>query len=403
MSERLFIRLGVTDSEPCSWLVWSEQEQEIIASGELADASALQTLSERAGNRPVDVLVPSDVVRLMHVELPEKGQRQALKALPFLLEEQLAQNVDELHFVAGARDGDTLHVAVVAHEQMQQWQTWLTDAGLKARKLVPDCLALPLSDCQWALVQLGQQYLLRTGVGSGVAVGRDWLDMLLPQLLDTHASVDEDGQIIKPTVACYTEYQDERLECRLQPLELPMLVLAKGHLLSPVNLLTGPYKPRKEYNAQWQPWKKVAIAAVAVFVLALLNKGMGIYQYQQQADEFKAQSEQIFRQVAGSNRIVNLRSQLGKTLSMMQGGGAGGELFVMLNELQSAFKQVPELQPQTLRFDGSRGELRMQVAAKSYDQIDKFRQLAAQQFSIDAGAMNNNDGAVTSTLTLRSK
>ncbi|WP_417762328.1 type II secretion system protein GspL [Shewanella sp.] len=395
MSERLFIRLGVTDSEPCSWLVWSEQEQEIIASGELADASALQTLSERAGNRPVDVLVPSDVVRLMQVDLPEKGQRQALKALPFLLEESLAQNVDELHFVPGAREGDTLHVAVVAHEQMQQWQCWLDDAGLKARKLVPDCLALPLADCQWALVQVGEQYLLRTGVGSGVAVGKNWLALLLPQLLA--------GTEQAPTVACYTEYQDERLDCQLQPLELPMLVLAKGHLQSPVNLLTGPYTPRKEYNAQWQPWKKVAVVAGVAFVLALVNKGMGIYQYNQQAEQLQAESEAIYRQVAGSTRIVNLRSQLGKTLSMMQGGGVGGELFAMLQKLQSSFSQVPELKPQSLRFDGGRGELRMQVAAKSYEQIDKFRQLAAQQFTIDAGAMNNNDGAVTSTLTLRSK
>ncbi len=395
MSERLFIRLGITDSEPCSWLVWSEQEQEIIASGELADASALQTLSERAGNRPVDVLVPSDVVRLMQVELPEKGQRQALKALPFLLEESLAQNVDELHFVPGAREGDTLHVAVVAHEQMQQWQTWLADAGLKARKLVPDCLALPLAGCQWALVQVGNQYLLRTGVGSGVAVGKDWLALLLPQLLD--------GTEQAPTVACYTEFQDERLDCQLQPLDLPMLVLAKGHLQSPVNLLTGAYQPRKEYNAQWQPWKKVAMVAAVALVLALVNKGLGIYQYHQQAEQLQAESEAIYRQVAGATRIVNLRSQLGKTLSALQGGGVGGELFTMLQQLQPTFSQVPELKPQSLRFDGDRGELRMQVSAKSYEQIDKFRQLAAQQFTIDAGAMNNNDGAVTSTLTLRSK
>ncbi|MGS0730506.1 type II secretion system protein GspL, partial [Shewanella sp. 0m-11] len=96
MSERLFIRLGQTAEQPCSWLVWSEQEQEIIGSGELSDASALSTLTERAGNRAVDVLVPASSITLTQVELPEKSQRQAVKALPFMLEENLAQNVDEL-------------------------------------------------------------------------------------------------------------------------------------------------------------------------------------------------------------------------------------------------------------------------------------------------------------------
>ncbi|KFZ36612.1 general secretion pathway protein GspL [Shewanella mangrovi] len=395
MSERLFIRLGVTSSDPCSWLVWSEQEQEIIASGELADASALQTLSERAGNRPVDVLVPSDVVRLMQVNLPEKGQRQALKALPFLLEESLAQNIEELHFVPGAREGDLLNVAIVAHEQLEQWLAWLTEAGLTARKLVPDCLAVPLAGCQWGLLQVANQYLLRTGEGAGVAVGKDWLGMMLPQLLEQTET--------KPSVACYTEFDDERLDCQLQTLELPMLVLAKGHLQSPLNLLTGRYKPRKEYNAQLQPWKKVAAIAVAVFVLGLANKGLGIYRYSSEAEQLKAQSEAIYRQVAGSSRIVNLRSQLDSTLRSLQGSGSGAELFNMLQQLQQSFSQVPELKPESLRFDGSRSELRMQVSAKSYEQIDKFRQIAASSFIIDAGAMNNNDGAVTSTLTLRSK
>ena len=75
VSERLFIRLGQSFEQPCSWLVWSEQEQEIIGSGELSDASALSTLTERAANRAVDVLVPASSITLTAVDLPEKGQR----------------------------------------------------------------------------------------------------------------------------------------------------------------------------------------------------------------------------------------------------------------------------------------------------------------------------------------
>ena len=72
MSERLLIRLGTSQEQTCSWLVWSELEQEIIGSGELKDAQALASLTERAGNRPVDVLVPSSAITLTQVEMPEK-------------------------------------------------------------------------------------------------------------------------------------------------------------------------------------------------------------------------------------------------------------------------------------------------------------------------------------------
>lgn len=395
MSERLFIRLGSNVNEPCAWLVWSEQEQEIIASGELADARALSTLSERAGNRAVDVLVAGDAVSLTTVTLPEKGQRQALKALPFMLEESLAQSVDELHFVPGPRDGDTLHVAVVAHNLVQEWLSWLQDAGLKPRKLVPDCLALPLQGMDWALMEFHGQMLLRRGIADGISVSRDWFDVLFPTLLEQRDT--------PPAIACYSQFAAEGADCQPQPLELPLLIMAQGYLDAPFNLLCGRYTPKREYSKQLLPWKKVAVVAAIALVLGVANKGLNIYQLHSQTAALQAQTETLYRQVAGNSRIVNVRSQMESLLRSLQGQGAGGELFEMLGNLQQAFKQVPELKPNNLRFDGSRSEIRMQVTAKDYAQIEKFKALAGDHFQLDAGAMNSVEGAVTSTLTLRSK
>nr|WP_283107337.1 type II secretion system protein GspL [Shewanella marinintestina] len=395
VSERLFIRLGQTAEQSCSWLVWSEQEQEIIGSGELSNASALSTLTERAGNRGVDVLVPASSITLTEVDLPEKSQRQAIKALPFMLEENLAQNVDELHFVTGPRNGDALSIAVVAHEQMQMWIEWLSDAGLKAKCIVPDCLALPLADCDWAAMTLGKEVLLRTGAGSGVSLSQNWLNMALPQLLTADAQT---------TVAGYTELQLAGTEVKTQPLDLPMLVLAKGLLNAPMNLLSGVYKPKKEYGKHLLLWRNAAIAFAVVVVLALVNKGLNIHQMNTAADELQAQSEQIYKQVVpGSSRVVNLRSQMGSYVRTLQGGGSGSEFFVMLSGMQEAFAQVPALKPTTLRFDSNRSEIRMQVTAKNYEQIEKFKEIIAGSYTLTGGAMNSGESEVTSTLTIRSK
>ncbi|ABV85481.1 type II secretion system protein GspL [Shewanella pealeana] len=397
MSERLFIRLGQTAEQPCSWLVWSEQEQEIIGSGELSDASALSTLTERAGNRAVDVLVPASSITLTHVELPEKSQRQAVKALPFMLEENLAQNVDELHFVTGPRNGEQLSIAVVAHEQMQAWIEWLNDAGLKAKCIVPDCLALPLAECDWAAMSFGKEILLRTGEGSGVSLTQSWMDVVLPQLL---ATADHDNT----TVAAYTDLQVSGAEVKSQPLDLPMLVLAKGILNAPMNLLSGVYKPKKEYGKHLVLWRNTAIAFGIVILLALVNKGLNIHQMNSDADRLQAQSEQIYKQVVpGSSRVVNLRSQMESYVRTLQGGGSGSEFFVMLSGMQEAFAQVPALKPTTLRFDSNRNEIRMQVTAKNYEQIEKFKEIIARSYKLDGGAMNSGESQVTSTLTIRSK
>jgi general secretion pathway protein L len=396
VSERLFIRLGQSFEQPCTWLVWSEQEQEIIGSGELSDASALSTLTERAGNRAVDVLVPASSITLTAIDLPEKGQRQAMKALPFMLEENLAQDVNELHFVVGPRQGDALSIAVVAHEQMQNWIEWLTEAGLKAKCIVPDCLALPLAECDWAAITFGQEILLRTGEGSGVSLSKDWLDVALPQLLPDSAATT--------TVAGYTELTLAGTDVKEQPLDLPMLVLARGILNAPMNLLSGVYQPKREYGKHLSLWRNAAVVFAVVVVLALVNKGLNIHQMNAKADAAKVQSEQIYKQVIpGSSRVVNLRAQMESHVRKMQGGGSGSEFFAMLEGTKAAFAQVTDLKPTTLRFDSSRSEIRMQVKAKSYDQIEKFKEIISRSYKLDGGAMNSGESEVTSTLTIRSK
>lgn len=269
MSERLFIRLGRTAEQACSWLVWSEQEQEIIASGELANAQGLSTLTERAGNRPIDVLVPASAMTLTSVNLPEKGQRQALKALPFMLEESIADDVDAMHFTVGPRNGDALSVVAVAHEQMQTWLSCLADAGLKVKRIVPDCLALPLQECQWAAMRFGNELLLRTGLGTGHSLPLPWLPVAMKQLT---------AQAEELSVASYSEMQLDGVELKPQPLDLPMLVLARGILHAPINLLSGVYTPKREYSKHLLQWKNAAIVLAVAIVLSLVNKGLTIHQ-----------------------------------------------------------------------------------------------------------------------------
>ncbi|MCH1930469.1 type II secretion system protein GspL [Shewanella sp. A25] len=395
MSERLFIRLGRTADQACSWLVWSEQEQEIIASGELANAQGLATLSERAGNRPIDVLVPASAMTLTSVNLPEKGQRQAIKALPFMLEESIAEDVDAMHFTVGPRSGEDLSVVAVAHEQMQSWLNCLADAGLKVKRMVPDCLALPLQECRWAAMRFGNELLLRTGVGTGQSLPMAWLPMAMGQLTAQEQDV---------TVASYTDMTLEGVTLEPQPLDLPMLVLAKGILHAPINLLTGVYTPKREFSKHLMQWKSAVIMVALACVLSLVNKGLTIYQVNGQVAELKAQSEEIYKKVVpGNSRIVNLRSQMESQLRSLQGQGSGAAFFTMLDGLQDAFKQVPELKPNSIRFDSARNEIRMQITAKNYGQIEKFKEIVSRKFQLDGGTMNSGEDEVTSTLTLRSK
>ena len=60
-------------------------------------------------------------------------------ALPFALEEQVADEIENLHFAPGARrPGGDLPVVVVAHDRMSAWLDRLRDAGIRPARLVPE-------------------------------------------------------------------------------------------------------------------------------------------------------------------------------------------------------------------------------------------------------------------------
>lgn len=402
MSERLFIRLGSNVEDACSWLVWSEQEQEIIASGELVGAYQLRTLAERAGNRLVDVLAPASTMVLTQVSLPEKGQRQALKALPYMLEESIAQDVEQMHFVTGARDGNNISVAVVAHEQMALWLSWLKDAGLIVKRLLPDCLALPRMECEWAALPIGGDLLLRTANGIGHSIPADWQQVVLPRLLPVQDAEDEQDKI---TVANYGELELEGAELHPQPIELPMLTLAKGALQNPINLLTGPYRPKREYSKNLLLWKNAAITVGLALLLGIVNKGVTIYQAHQQIDELMAQQVAIYKKVTGRRNTTNfnLIFQMNNVLRDLQGSGQSSDFFSMLNKLEPAFSKLSDVKPTSLRFDARRNELRMQISAKDYAEVDNFKALLGSNFDFDTSVISNDDDRVTTSITLRSK
>lgn len=392
MSESLVIRLGTNAQQPVEWLVWSTKEEEIIASGTLASAHALGELRERAGGRPVVTLVPGSDLIFRRVSLPGKYSRQAAAALPYLLEEQIASDVDELHLVVLGHEGHDVDLMAVDKEKMQTWLGWLEAAGLKSQQLLPDVLALPQAADGWSALQLGKEWLLRQGPCQGIVADEPLLAMLLaveaePVTIHSHTPVP-------PIPNANWQAADP---------ELPMLLLAKGALNCQANLLQGPYRPQTEYSRYWLQWRKVAVVAGLLLLVALTQRGVHLYQLAEQDKALKAEIRQVYTRIfPGETRIVNVRSQMAQHLKLLGQTPQDGVL-LLLTELAPTFAEVPGLKPQVLRFDAARGELRLQVTAPGFTEIERFRELAGKRFEVQQGEVRSTEGKVEGALVLKGK
>lgn len=124
---------------------------------------------------PATILVPTERVRLLAIDLPLPNRARRLAALPFAIEDQVAEPVESLHLALGARvdpaaSPNRYLVGVVRAEIMAQWAALAEAQGLAGASMVPDVLLLPRPAEGWAVELRDGRALVLAADGTGFAV-----------------------------------------------------------------------------------------------------------------------------------------------------------------------------------------------------------------------------------------
>jgi general secretion pathway protein L len=395
VNEQLIIRLGSTANAAVDWLVWSALTEEVIASGRLHNAAELPQLAQRLGQRPVVALVPACDVVLKTVPLPGKPNRQLLQALPFMLEEDQAEDIEQLLLLQGQtlqHEGQySQQVAVVRRAMLEQWLDWLQQAGFSVQRMVPDALLLPDAELPVA-IEVSSQWLLKQGPWQVSCIDASWWPDYLA-LLEL------------PLLLSYSPWPEAVLQQhQLAPAELPLVLLARQLSSQPFTLLQGEYAPKKPQNKYWQQWRLSLSLGTAVVVLYLLSVGLESWQYQRQATAARTAAAELYKSKYPNERIVNLKRQVERKLAANGGGDPNQSLVGLLSQLQPLLAQQPGVKLDNLRYDSKKSELRFQATADGFQSFEQLKtQLQQQGFTVEQGALSNIAGKVQGTITMRSK
>ncbi len=167
MADWLLIRLSGTSTNEATWLACNDAGQIVLPpqNGTLDQASPL------AAARRVAVLVPSDQVLLTEAQLPAKSGAKLLQMVPYALEEQLAEDIDDLHFAVGARlESGRTPVAVVARATLAGWLSELQSAGIAPNAMYAEASLVPSTPGQVTAVLDGPNITLRLAGAAPVVV-----------------------------------------------------------------------------------------------------------------------------------------------------------------------------------------------------------------------------------------
>ncbi|WP_432455691.1 type II secretion system protein GspL [Agarivorans sp. QJM3NY_29] len=397
MNEQLLIRLPSSDQDVINWMVWSDNEQEVIAAGELSGSAALSSLQEKAEHRRVTVLVPACDVTQHHLILPKSAQRSWQQVVPFMLEEQLAQDPDDLHICILAKAKDGVDVACVSQQQMSDWLEMLEDANISSQAWHVDSFCLPQPETEQAsALQINQQWLFRFTDGRGMCIDQAWLSVALPLL------VKDDQQLLIKHYSPAPDIEVAGIEWQAASPELPMKLLADGAKKASFNLLQGRYATENPVTKLWAQWKKAAIAAGLCFALALTYQLLDTYNTEQQLTTVDANLRQVYKKVfpqVSRIRDSRIRSDFRKAIAALD-QAPQQDFLMMMTQLSSAFGNTDNFKPLSLRYEQKKGEIRLQAQAPSFQSFEQFRQ-ALKPYASEQGTLSNKAGGVVGTLIIR--
>lgn len=330
MAEFLVIRLREDAEQPVSWIAVDDRgtRRGHAGSGSLLDAA------REIRERRVIVLVPAAEVLTFSVHVPAKGARLTA-ALPFALEEQVADDIEDLHFAPGKRNASgALSVAVVAKTTLLEWIRRLSDAGIQAASIIPENHGLARTPNTASLLLAEDQLFFNDGDESTFVIsGMSPSEVLVAANIigDSDAETPRHLLVYCDSAANETYEKDwALLRHELSSVDVSLLpdgvlprlaiTVASGE---GINLLQGHFGPRTEVAELFKPWKYAAMFLLALGIVGIVGKAADYYQLSAEHSALKQQFAEEYRQLrpGDTREIVD---PVATVNSLRRSIGAGG-------------------------------------------------------------------------------
>jgi general secretion pathway protein L len=356
-------------AEDASWLM-------LDAEGQIQQSISHAPLSELVAplDYEVQVIVPATDILLTFADLPKLNSQRIRQALPFALEEQLIDDVSNLHFAIGEHQlNQGYPVAIVSQTKMESWLERLSQASITPSALIPASLTLPFTSDNWYACLYAAIGFVRTGEYSGFACDQDNLAIFLAQkLTDT---------IEKPSCVHLYNFSGSPTRLEVQETTFNEMALPENQFLEHIvkwletypyiNLLQGNYRVTQKAAPTKKIWVLAGYVASVWIALAFINN-LGSYfilHHATAATEEKINT--IYkRNFPQATSVVAPRQRMEEKLKKFSTEANKNDFLSLLGFIGKTFSANKGIQLQNLEFHGS--QLTLNVSAPAFDQLDAF-------------------------------
>ena len=396
MPHTLLLRLPAAGAEDAEWLTIDDSGEP--AQGRQRGPLALAAAVGRSSR--VVVIVPATQVFLAEPALPPGSGLKLARAVPFALEEQLTEDIDDLVFSLGKRrPGGGTPVAVVSRSVLQGWLTTLHAAGIEPAAMYADMSLLPQNPGQSLLwFEKGRLSVRRPGmlpfaveltpVTEALIVAGVIADPLTSNALAAALEpVPLENAILYATREDWATVQDEiegsidhfgSLKIQLLP-DGPLPWLARALAATDaINLLQGEFAQATDYGARWRRWRTAAALGVALLLLHVAAQALQFRQAKRDAALLDNEIAQVFASTMPSESMRDPRRQMQSRLDRLRHSGPGPQHFLRtLQTLSGALAEAPKTTIDSLSYHEEL--LDMKVTAPSLAVLSQLSQAVGKQ------------------------
>jgi general secretion pathway protein L len=413
MADWLLIRLPRTPEQPATWLTVDPRGN---PSGP-PQSGPLSLAAPRAVGRRICVLVPGTDVLLAEPEVPTKAGTKLQQVVPYALEEQLADDIDDLHFAIGKRAADSARtpVAVIRRSLMDEWLTSLKSSGLDPESMYTESDLLPQNPGQAVALMEEDVVVVRPPMGSPVTLPVEALGEALEIAQQGSPELAATGirGLVLYTGAAEWHQHSAKIEAlrerfdgiKIQLLSAGPLALFGQQLPSaaPINLLQGPYAPTTARTVGWKSWKVAAILLASLVGLHVAGKAAELTALKRSEHTLDNSIGETFRMaMPGERNTLDARRRMEQRLAAAQSGGGPGGLLPALQALVQARTVAPGATLQALSF--RQGTVEMKIAARDASSLDHVSQsLRSNGWQADLTSGNTTSSGYEGRIQIRAK
>ena len=404
------------EAEVAAWAL--VQDGEVCAEGQVRPGEAAALPPDRRPDRAV-ALMPSQAVFVRRLSAPGASERDARRAAPFLIEDQIAQLLEEIVVETGPKGADGARFVLAMDAGLREsWRRFAAGLGVKPLHAVPDAMVITGHGADLTAMKLGDRVLIQTRAGDlaageadagaardtdamlaepvAAAIEADLADTVLPALaarLNPRRVIVCGG--LEPNLAAPdgTPIAFKRLpapDLRLAAASVPVEAFAVLPPALGAGLISG-----LDWSAQLAPWRAAAILAVtACLGLAALSAGQAAY-LERRADAYAQARIEAFQAAFPEVRVVDVDVQLRRRLAAVGAADSQSGGFLDLSAaLAGLLSEVDAVRVNAMRYDAERGGLTVSAVYSDFGDFEALRAAAAARDVVleDGGARQSASG-----------